>query len=540
MTAIDQPLEFVPLKGFRFDNRFSVQLQADPVEDNKVRQVRSSFFSRVYPTRTANPELLAVSHEVLDMIGIDQSEASSAHFAQVFSGNALVEGMDPHAACYGGHQFGNWAGQLGDGRAINLGEVVGHDESHFMLQLKGAGRTPYSRSGDGRAVLRSSIREFLCSEAMYHLGVPTTRALSLCTTGDQVVRDMFYDGNPAYESGAVVCRVAPSFIRFGNLEIFASRGEVAELEALLGFVLRNHFPHLGQPNPETYLAFFREVVDSTAELIAHWQRVGYVHGVMNTDNMSIHGLTIDYGPYGWIDDFDANWTPNTTDRTHKRYRFGNQPAVAHWNLAQLVNALVPAVGEVDSLQSALDNFIPTFNSYWSEMMASKLGLPSLDTESSQDLVVGLFDILTAVETDMTIFFRRLIEIDPSGYEGDIGPETIVPLMEAYYSASDFHGSFQRQLMDWIKFYLQEVKQSGISPEERTATMRESNPKFVLRNYLAQLAIDAAESGDITMTHQLLDVLRNPYDEQPDHALWATKRPDWARHRPGCSMLSCSS
>ena len=474
------------------------------------------------------------------MVGIEPSEGSSKYFAQVFSGNALLKGMDPHAACYGGHQFGNWAGQLGDGRAINLGEVVGNDDNSFMLQLKGAGRTPYSRSGDGRAVLRSSIREFLCSEAMHHLGVPTTRALSLCTTGDQVLRDMFYDGNPAHEPGAVVCRVAPSFIRFGNFEIFAARGEIAELKALLGFVIRNHFSHLGQPSPETYVAFFREVVQTTAEMIAHWQRVGYVHGVMNTDNMSIHGLTIDYGPYGWVDDFDADWTPNTTDRAHKRYRFGNQPAVAHWNLAQLANALVPAVGEVDPLQSALDGFIPAFHSHWSGMMASKLGLPSLDKGSAQDLVLGLFDLLAAAETDMTIFFRCLNEIDVSTDLEDVGPETVAPLIEAYYSPSDFHGGIHQQLLEWARLYVQEVQESGVSDEERIVMMKASNPKFVLRNYLAQLAIDAAESGDTTMTHQLLDVLRNPYDEQPNYAQWATKRPDWARSRPGCSMLSCSS
>ncbi|MBJ69185.1 MAG: hypothetical protein CL463_04705 [Acidimicrobiaceae bacterium] len=537
---MDQPLEFVPLEGLRFDNRFSSQLPADPEIENKVRQVQRSFFSRVHPTRTANPKLLATSKEVLDMVGISEAEASSEYFSQVFSGNALTDGMDPHAACYGGHQFGNWAGQLGDGRAINLGEVLGTEGDHLMLQLKGAGRTPYSRSGDGRAVLRSSIREFLCSEAMYHLGVPTTRALSLCTTGDQVMRDMFYDGNPAYEIGAVVCRVAPSFIRFGNFEIFTSRGQIEELESLLKFVIENYYPHLGEPSPETYVEFFRRVVDATAEMIAHWQRVGYVHGVMNTDNMSIHGLTIDYGPYGWIDNFDADWTPNTTDRAHKRYRFGNQPAVAHWNLAQLANALVPAVHEVDPLQAALDEFMPSFNSYWAEMMASKLGLASLASDPANELVAELFDLLHATETDMTIFFRRLVDIDISTEPELATVETILPLEEAYYVPSDFHGNSQGRLLSWVKNYLHVSQLSGVEAAERSLMMKAANPKFVLRNYLAQLVIDAAENEDISMIHEVLDVLRNPYDEQPDYDHWAAKRPDWARHRPGCSMLSCSS
>ena len=540
MDLIDQPLEFVPLEGLRFDNRFSSQLPADPEIENKVRQVHGSFFSRVHPTRTANPKLLATSKEVLDMVGISEAEASSEYFSQVFSGNALTDGMDPHAACYGGHQFGNWAGQLGDGRAINLGEVLGTEGDHLMLQLKGAGRTPYSRSGDGRAVLRSSIREFLCSEAMYHLGVPTTRALSLCTTGDQVMRDMFYDGNPAYETGAVVCRVAPSFIRFGNFEIFTSRGQIEELESLLKFVIENYYPHLGEPSPETYVEFFRRVVDATAEMIAHWQRVGYVHGVMNTDNMSIHGLTIDYGPYGWIDNFDADWTPNTTDRAHKRYRFGNQPAVAHWNLAQLANALVPAVHEVDPLQAALDEFMPSFNSYWAEMMASKLGLASLASDPADELVAELFDLLHATETDMTIFFRRLVDIDISTEPELATVETILPLEEAYYVPSDFHGNSQVRLLSWVKNYLHVSQLSGVEAAERSLMMKAANPKFVLRNYLAQLVIDAAENEDISMIHEVLDVLRNPYDEQPDYDHWAAKRPDWARHRPGCSMLSCSS
>ena len=270
-------------------------------------------------TKVAAPKTIAYSREVAALLDLDRAECESELFAQVFGGNQLLEGMDPYAMCYGGHQFGNWAGQLGDGRAINLGEVLNRKGEHWTLQLKGAGPTPYSRTADGLAVLRSSIREFLCSEAMFHLGVPTTRALSLVSTGEQVMRDMFYDGNPKFEPGAIVCRVAPSFVRFGNFQIFAARGDIENLKRLVDFTIVNDFPHLGAPSPEVYASWFEEVCVRTCEMIVHWMRVGFVHGVMNTDNMSILGLTIDYGPYGWLEDYDPGWTPNTTDASGKRY-----------------------------------------------------------------------------------------------------------------------------------------------------------------------------------------------------------------------------
>ena len=287
------------------------------------------------------PRLIAHSREVASLLGIDPADVASPAFAQVFGGNALLEGMQPYAANYGGHQFGHWAGQLGDGRAITLGEVINAAGERWELQLKGAGPTPYSRTADGRAVLRSSVREFLCSEAMHHLGVPTTRALSLVTTGEQVVRDMFYDGNPEPEPGAIVCRVAPSFIRFGNFELPAARGDVALLTRLVDFTIQRDFPELvsgtrdgaaDRLSEALRAEWFGQVCERTARMVAHWMRVGFVHGVMNTDNMSILGLTIDYGPYGWIDDFDPDWTPNTTDAAGRRYRFGQQPQVAYWNL----------------------------------------------------------------------------------------------------------------------------------------------------------------------------------------------------------------
>ncbi|HEY0880990.1 MAG TPA: protein adenylyltransferase SelO family protein, partial [Archangium sp.] len=303
-----------------FSSRFVAALPGDPLTDNQPRQVKSALWSKVTPTPVSAPSLLAYSPEVAAELGLTEEKLKS--LLPILSGNAVAEGSTPFAANYGGHQFGNWAGQLGDGRAISLGEVNG-----LELQLKGAGPTPYSRRGDGRAVLRSSLREFLCSEAMHHLGVPTTRALSLVLTGDRVMRDMFYDGRPELEPGAIVCRVAPTFIRFGNFELPTSRDDVTLLKQLTDFTLTHFFPHLGAPSKESYAQLLREVAERTARLMAHWQAVGFVHGVMNTDNMSILGLTIDYGPYGWLDDFDPGWTPNTTDAGTRRYRSGAQPQV---------------------------------------------------------------------------------------------------------------------------------------------------------------------------------------------------------------------
>ena len=318
--------------------------------------------------------------------------------------------MRPYAARYGGHQFGQWADQLGDGRAITLGEVRAPDGQSWELQLKGAGRTPYSRHADGRAVLRSSVREFLCSEAMHFLGVPTTRALSLVATGEPVVRDMFYDGRPDAEPGAIVCRVAPSFVRFGSFEMHATHGEIDILRRLADYVITTHYPELGAPSSATYLALFEEVCRRTAILAAHWTRVGFVHGVLNTDNMSILGLTIDYGPYGWLEGYDPTWTPNTTDAGTRRYRYGQQPNVALWNLARLGEALSPLIETPDDLHRGLEIYRETFDTSYGAMLRDKLGLDSIDTTGEDPLLVGVFGLLEATETDMTIFFRGLADV----------------------------------------------------------------------------------------------------------------------------------
>ncbi|MEO8306241.1 MAG: protein adenylyltransferase SelO [Betaproteobacteria bacterium] len=532
------------MRSLHFDNRFVRELPADPEAGPRLRQVHGAMFSRVEPTPVAAPRLVAHSREVAALLGIDDATIASPAFARVFGGNALLPGMEPYAANYGGHQFGHWAGQLGDGRAITLGETINAAGERWELQLKGAGPTPYSRSADGRAVLRSSVREFLCSEAMHHLGVPTTRALCLVATGEEVVRDMFYDGHPRSEPGAIVCRVAPSFIRFGNFELPASRGEATLVEGLVDFTIRRDFPHLlsatgasgfdptGDRLPGALrAAWFGEVCERTARMIAHWMRVGFVHGVMNTDNLSILGLTIDYGPYGWIDNFDLDWTPNTTDAGRRRYRFGQQAQIAYWNLGQLANALTPAFATTDPLQAGLQRYVDVFTASERANVAAKLGLVEC-TDDDVALMEQLYVLLQEAEVDMTIFFRALADVD-------LDAPSLTPFGDAFYDDAKRRDA-EPGFGDWLARFAARVRRDGQVPAERRARMRSVNPRYVLRNYLAQQAIDRAEQGDDTGIHELLDVMRRPYDDQPGREGFAERRPDWARNRAGCSMLSCSS
>ncbi|SMC72494.1 Uncharacterized conserved protein YdiU, UPF0061 family [Desulfocicer vacuolatum DSM 3385] len=525
-----------------FDNSFVRELPGDALTHRQPRRVTGACYSRVPPVSVSVPGLVVHSREAAALIGLSESDCLTPQFTRVFSGNEQLLGMDPFAMCYGGHQFGNWVGQLGDGRAINLGEVINRQGHRWVLQLKGAGLTPYSRTADGLAVLRSSIREFLCSEAMFHLGVPTTRALSLVTTGEQVVRDMFYDGHPKEEPGAVVCRMAPSFIRFGNFQILAVRNELALLQQLVDYTIKTDFPHLGIPSKETYLQWIRQVCRTTAEMVIHWMRVGFVHGVMNTDNMSILGLTIDYGPYGWLENYDPAWTPNTTDASGRRYCFGNQSGIAHWNLVQLANAIYPLIGEVEPLQESMDVYVDVYTHGWQQMMARKLGFEKYEKETDEDLISDLLDLLPLVETDMTLFFRNLAVVNiPDGAEFSGRDDTsMAPLMEAYYTPEELTPAYKEKMIAWLKRYGVRLTKDGIPSDKRREAMNRVNPKYVLRNYLAQLAIDKAEAGEHGMVKELLEVMRHPYDEQPEKEHFAEKRPEWARNRAGCSMLSCSS
>jgi len=526
------------LTALEFDNAFVRELPADPGTGVTRRQLTAACYAHVAPTKTAAPKLLAVSSEAAELLGLDAADCASDDFLQVFSGNALLPDMKPFAGCYGGHQFGNWAGQLGDGRAINLGEVV-RDNQRWMLQLKGAGETPFSRTADGLAVLRSSVREFLCSEAMFHLGVPTTRALSLCLTGDQVMRDMLYDGNAAYEPGAVVCRMAPSFTRFGHLQMLAARGETQLLEQFLNHTVVTDFPHLlsAPGGKERVLAWFAEVVERTALMVAHWMRVGFVHGVMNTDNMSVLGETIDYGPYGWLENYDPNWTPNTTDAEGRRYRFAHQPAVAQWNLLQLANAIFPLVEEAEPLEALLSGFETTYVDKWQAMQADKLGLENFKSDDAE-LFAALDLVLQLVETDMTRFYRALPALDIG--ETDPGVDLTGILADSLYSPAELAGDAKDAWNGWLHNCAARLREDNRPQEDRQAQMDAVNPNYVLRNYLSQLAIDAAEQGDFSRIEETLEVLRNPYTVQSGREEYAAKRPEWARTRVGCSMLSCSS
>jgi uncharacterized protein YdiU (UPF0061 family) len=519
------------LEDLDWDDRFVRSLPADPDETNRTRQVVGAAYSKVTPTPVASPTLLAHSKEVAEDLDMAPELVQSPEFASAFGGNSVVTGMAPYAACYGGHQFGNWAGQLGDGRAITLGEVVNQHGARFELQLKGAGPTPYSRFADGRAVLRSSIREFLCSETMHHLGVPTTRALSLIGTGDPIMRDMFYNGYAAAEPGAVVCRVAPSFLRFGSYQIHSARGDVEMLRKMVGYTLQMMCPALGEVNKASVLVLLEEVAKRTAVLMAEWMRVGFVHGVMNTDNMSILGLTIDYGPYGWIDNYDPEWTPNTTDAGMRRYRFGLQPKLGGWNLVRLAEALFPLIDDVPAIEQAIDAYETAWNAASQRMIAGKLGFESFQGAADTALWVDLIKMLQRVETDMTLFFRALSNV---GAEGDpievIEDAFYVPLASADRDA----------WLDWFARYRRRISVDARPHAERKAAMDATNPWFVLRNYLAQEAIELAEKGDMSRVHALLDVARNPYTEQSKYAQFAGKRPEWARNKPGCSTLSCSS
>ena len=504
------------LGSLNWISRFIDETPGDNLVGGLSRQVPGACWSRVSPTSTPDPIIRLWSSEMAEELGLVKKEHD------ILGGKKLVLGMDPYAQRYGGHQFGNWAGQLGDGRAITLGEV-NTGEKILELQLKGSGVTPYSRFSDGKAVLRSSIREFLCSESMHHLGVPTTRALSLVSTGEDVVRDILYDGRPAAEQGAIVCRVAPSFIRFGSFQIHSILGDFDTLRNLVDYTVKHHFPDHNIHTDDGIIEWLKCIADETALMIAHWMRVGFVHGVMNTDNMSIHGLTIDYGPYGWLEDYNPDWTPNTTDSSRKRYRFSNQAEIGGWNYVRLLESIAPLLEQPNKLREALDFYYDSYQKYSNEMWAEKLGLDEF-ISGDDELIRELTSLLQSVETDMTIFFRLLSSIEI--------PE-ISHLTYAFYSPDSIP---EKEWNIWLNKWWSRVKENP-SREK----MKLANPKYVLRNWMAQLAIDAAEKEDFSIAIELYELLKKPYSEQSEYEeKWFMKRPEWARHRVGCSMLSCSS
>ncbi|XP_062228816.1 uncharacterized protein LOC133926763 [Phragmites australis] len=542
------------LEELAWDHSFVRELPSDPRSDAMPREVLHACYTKVSPSaKVDNPKLVAWSDSVADLLDLDHNEFERPDFPQFFSGATPLVGSFPYAQCYGGHQFGVWAGQLGDGRAIILGEVVNSRGERWELQLKGCGKTPYSRFADGLAVLRSSIREFLCSEAMHGLGIPTTRALCLVETGISVVRDMFYDGNAKEEPGAIVCRVAPSFLRFGSYQIHARRDkeDLEIVRRLADYTIHHHYPHLENMKKSEglsfeavigdssaidltsnkYAAWAVEVAERTAYLIARWQGVGFTHGVLNTDNMSVLGLTIDYGPFGFLDAFDPSFTPNTTDLPGKRYCFANQPDVGLWNIAQFTGPLSSAeLITKDEANYVMERYGTKFMDEYQSIMTKKLGL----AKYNKQLISKLLNNLAVDKVDYTNFFRLLSNVKA---DRDIPEnELLVPLKAALL---DIGKERKEAWISWVQTYIEELVESGVPDEERKAAMNSVNPKYILRNYLCQSGIDAAEQGDYEEVRRLLKVMQHPYDEQPGMERYARLPPAWA-YRPGVCMLSCSS
>ncbi|KAI9114989.1 hypothetical protein K1719_014002 [Acacia pycnantha] len=475
-----------------------------------------------------NPQLVAWSESVADFLDLDHREFERRpDIPLLFSGASSLVGAMPYAQCYGGHRFGVWAGQLGDSRAMTLGEVLNSKSERWELQLKGAGKTPYSRGADGLGVLRSSTRDFLCSEAMHHLGIPTTRALCLVTTGKFATRYMFHDGTPKKESVAIVCRVAQSFLRFGSYQIHASRGDQRTWIFTGG-----EEDSVVDLTPNKYaVAWAVEVAERTASLIASWQGVGFTHGVLNTDNMSILGLTIDYGSTGFLDAFDPTFTPNTADLPGRRYCFANQSDIGLWNIEQFATALSTAklINEKEA-SYAMERYGTKFMDDYQAIMTKKLGLPKYNKE----LISKLLSHMAVDKVDYTNFFRLLSNLKADTSIPD--DRLLVPLKSALL---DIGQERKEAWTDWVKAYIHELSTSGISDEQRKISMDSVNPKYVLRNYLCQTAIDAAEMGDFGEVRRLLKLMERPFDEQPGMENYARLPPAWA-YRPGVCMLSCSS
>ncbi|MES2882736.1 MAG: YdiU family protein, partial [Bacteroidota bacterium] len=467
----------------KYQNEFVENFRGDETGSTLPRQTPGMFFSTAMPTPVAQPKLLAWSEELAEEL---KALFPNEEDIKILGGNLVTPTMKPYAACYGGHQFGNWAGQLGDGRAITLAEWEA-DKKTWELQLKGAGPTAYSRRADGRAVLRSSVREYLMSEAMFYLGVPTTRALSLVATGDQVMRDMFYDGHPAYEPGAIVMRVAPTFLRFGNFEILAARNETENLKKLVEWTIEKHYPHI--TGDDRIINWFREVVERNATLMVEWMRVGFVHGVMNTDNMSILGVTIDYGPYSFVDDYHLNFTPNTTDLPGRRYAFGKQPAVAKWNLGCLAGALSPLFPDTKELIAVLDEYDGFYWQKYYSMMGRKLGLDVVE-QPERVLISELEQMLETIHPDVTIFYQLLIDLPAQAKSKE---KILVYFNSCFYS--ELLEVQKEQFYAFSKNYLKRRSSNSITEDGAIKMMQAANPRFILRNYLLHQAIEELETGE---------------------------------------------
>lgn len=459
------------------------------------------FYHEVAPTPLKNPRLVSLNPAAAALLGLDP-ELESHELEALLNGTLILKGSRPYAMAYAGHQFGYYVPRLGDGRAINLGNANG-----WNLQLKGSGQTLYSRQGDGRAVLRSSIREYLMSEAMHALGIPTSRALAIIASDEKVAREK-------WEQGAVVLRLSPSWIRFGSFEYFFHTNRHKELEMLADFLLRESFPHL-LGEEDAALKMYGEIVQRTAELIAQWQSVGFNHGVMNTDNMSAVGITLDYGPFAFMDTFESGYVCNHTD-TQGRYSYENQPSIGYWNLQRLALALSPLITE-EKLECELKKYGEYFTSRLMELLRAKLGLDTAD-ENDSDLFRSLFNLMENGRIDMTPFFRHL-----SRYDGN--RDTLLSLTLA-----------PNQLSEWCDRYDERLTLNTSSAEQRHQHMLRTNPKYILKNYILQEAIDKAENGDFSLVNDLLHLAHHPYDEHEPFERYAGTTPNQHKNL----KLSCSS
>lgn len=489
------------------------------------RNTPKVLFATVKPAGFDGPKLIAFNQVLAEETGLGQYEDKDLDF---LVGNNLPDNVKTYATAYAGHQFGNWAGQLGDGRAIIAGEIINKDGKKTEIQWKGAGATPYSRHADGRAVLRSSVREYLMSEAMYHLGVPTTRALSLAFTGEDVVRDMMYNGNPQLEKGAVVIRTAESFLRFGHFELLSAQREYNTLEDLADFTIENYYPEITTDGIQKYKDFFEKICTRTADLMTEWFRVGFVHGVMNTDNMSVLGLTIDYGPYSMMDAYDLNFTPNTTDLPGRRYAFGQQGQISQWNLWQLANALHPLIKDEKFLEDTLNQYGTYFWEAHDKMLCRKFGFDEL-LESDEEFFTNWQGLMQELQFDYTLFFNQLEKLNS---DSDL---------KALFENASYIGLNDERLkkfVDFAKKYEARLTLNTISKEESSALMNRSNPKFTLRNYLLYECIEEISMGKTEMLEKLTRALENPYQEL--YPEFSAKRPSAYDDTTGCSTLSCSS
>ncbi|MDQ1098372.1 MULTISPECIES: protein adenylyltransferase SelO [Chryseobacterium] len=505
-----------------FIKKFPGDFSGNPVQRNTPKVL----FATIPPAGFENPELIIFNHQLSGEIGLGKFEDKDLNF---LAGTKLPENIQTYATAYAGHQFGNWAGQLGDGRAIFAGEITSADGKKTELQWKGAGATPYSRHADGRAVLRSSVREYLMSEAMYHLNVPTTRALSLAFTGEDVVRDMMYNGNPQKEKGAVVVRTAESFLRFGHFELLSAQREYTLLQQLADFTINNYFPEITSEGTEKYKDFFKRISERTADLMVEWLRVGFVHGVMNTDNMSVLGLTIDYGPYSMLDEYDLNFTPNTTDLPGRRYAFGQQGQIAQWNLWQLANALFPLINDEKFLEDTLNGYGDYFWASHDRMLCRKFGFDTL-IEGDDEFFTNWQGLMHELQLDYTLFFSQL----EKAKTGESLPKEAFESV-SYAMLDDEKSS---KLNHFLGVYQERLSKNIISRQESVDIMKATNPKFVLRNYLLYECIEEIDLGKTDLLKKLINALENPY--QKLYPELCVKRPSGYDGVSGCSMLSCSS